>query len=435
MTLIDLGELRDRPEPERIAGPRRPRPAGRPLRSVLVLAAVLVTVAAAAPPPGRVAADVPGSAADAFLADDRLYLAQPAEGVTDGTRDLVAYPLPDRATTTPQRPTPLWRVPVPGAGQFWGIQESHGAVLLSVAGLNGFQGGDTLVFEPDTGRLRWRQPGLARLDAAGRLLLETAGVDGPGTVRSVDLASGRALWSLSVPAEGAHYRGRDGLIEQLVVVTAGGAVEVYDAGTGTLLRRGELPSGGPPGTTYTQLVEDLLLVIDRQSGRLTGYELDGLRRRWEVELPLVAYVYLCGELLCAAGRSGGTRALDAATGQVRWTSATWTGLLPGRGGLLLGLATTGSGGDRVVVVDVTTGRELADLGAWQLVSARSADDRIVGTRPMPGGGVLVAELDVTTGRARGHDVLRDASGDCQVDREMLVCRRQGGGFVVRRLAG
>ncbi|MDO3700452.1 PQQ-binding-like beta-propeller repeat protein [Micromonospora sp. C28SCA-DRY-2] len=435
MTLIDLGELRDPPEPERSRPVRRPlRPAGRPLRSAVVLALVLATAAGATPPPARVAAVVPGSAAaDAFVAGGRLYVAQPAEGVTDGTRDLVAYPLPERATATPQRPAPLWRVPLPGAGQLWGLEVRDGLLLLSAAGLNGFRGGDTMVFDADTGRLRWRQPGLARLDAAGRLLLETGGLDSPGRVRSVDLASGRALWSLPVPPEGVSYQGRDGLIEQLVLVPADGAVEVYDAGTGARLRREELPA--LPASTDRQVVGDLLVAIDRQTGRVAGYELDGLRRRWEVDLPLTAYLHPCGDLLCAAGRTGGIRALDPATGQERWADAGWTGLLPERDGRMLGFTTTSSGTDRVVVVDVATGRQLADLGAWQLVPSRTAEQRVVGTRPAPGGGLLVAELDAATGRARGHDVLRDVAGDCQVDGDLILCRRLRDGFLVRRLPG
>ncbi|MEV4542674.1 PQQ-binding-like beta-propeller repeat protein [Micromonospora echinaurantiaca] len=436
VTLIDLGDLRDAPEPERTAPPRRLRPAGRPLRTVLLLALVLAVAAGATPPPGRVTAVVPGSAsAHAFLAGDRLYVVRPAEGVTDGSRDLLAYPLPERATATPQRPAPLWRVPMPRAGDLWGFHARDGAVLLSVAGFGGSRG-DTIVLDADTGRTRWQQPGLAWLDARGRLLLETSDRDGTGTLRSADLASGRALWSLPVPSQGAQYRGRDGLIEQVVVID-GGRVEIYDAGTGVLVSRNELPMGGPGGQeqpdVYPQVIGDLLVVVRQPAGRVTAYELDGLRRRWEAELPLVEYLYPCGALLCAAGRTGGIRVVDPATGLLRWSDPSRTALLSVRGGAMLAFAPAPSGADRVVVVAAATGRELADLGAWQLVPSRSVDDRVVGTRPVPGGGLLVAELDPATARARRHDVLRDVAGDCQLEGDLILCRRPSDGFLVRRL--
>ncbi|WP_146604044.1 outer membrane protein assembly factor BamB family protein [Micromonospora deserti] len=428
MALIDLGELRD--ESASGAPSRRPRPVGRPLRIVLVLALVLAVSSGAGPAPGRVAAVVPGSsAADAFLAGDRLYVAQPAEGVTGGSRDLLAYRLPDRATAAPQRPAPLWRVPALSSGRIWQVQLAGGAVLLSAASFDGTDAGETIVFDADTGRARWRQPGFARLDAAGRLLVETVGMDGPGTVRSVDPATGRTLWSLPVPPEGAQYRLRDGVIEQLVLITAGGAVAVHDAGTGALLRRADLPTAGQ----HVHVVGDLLLVVRRPAALVTAYELDGLRRRWEASLPpLMVYLHPCGDLLCVAGEPGGIQALDPATGRVQWTGERLTGVLPGRSSPLLALTPAGAGADRIVVLDMATGRELADLGAWQLVPARAVDERAVGVRPVPGG-LLVAELNAATGRARGHDVLRGASGDCQIGGDALVCRRRDGGFGVWRL--
>lgn len=87
------------------------------------------------------------------------------------------------------------------------------------------------------------------------------------------------------------------------------------------------------------------------------------------------------------------------------------------------------------MLDAATGREVADLGTWQLMTWH-ADERLLAVRPAAaGGGVVVAELDVAEGRARVLDVLRGATGDCRSRAETVVCRLQTGELGVWRYPG
>ncbi len=72
------------------------------------------------------------------------------------------------------------------------------------------------------------------------------------------------------------------------------------------------------------------------------------------------------------------------------------------------------------MLDPLTGRQLADLGRWELYQL-STGGRLVGIRRHPDGGVLVGELDIGAGEVRIVDVLPDPTGDCQVITGYLVC--------------
>ncbi|MEU4772000.1 PQQ-binding-like beta-propeller repeat protein [Micromonospora sp. NPDC023644] len=430
MTLIDLGELRDEPGRE-APPPRPPRAVGRPLRVALALAFLVATVAAAAPLPARVAVVVPARlGSEAFLHDDRLYVVEPAEGEPEGTVEVRAYALPERAPADADPPHPLWRTRLVAAGRFWHVQAGPGTVLLAITGDQ--DGGQTVALDAGTGRERWRQPGYPWSDPTGILLLQTGGAEG-GVVRSVDPASGRALWSVPTTGEGATYALRDGLVERIVLAPAKGRVEVRDPRSGALVHAADLGLGELPGYGHTVVAHDLLLAVRSPAGLVTAYELDGLRRRWEARVPMVEHVDECGELLCAPG---GNRivALDPATGARRWDGGRWFGVLSAQGGRLLALA-PGGGGERFGVLDAATGREIADLGTWQLMPWH-ADGRLLVVRPAAaGGGLVVAEMDVGAGRARVLDVLRDASGDCRSRGDTVTCRLRTGEFGVWRYPG
>ncbi|MER7332294.1 MULTISPECIES: PQQ-binding-like beta-propeller repeat protein [unclassified Micromonospora] len=427
MTLIDLGELRDEPDREAPL-PRPPRAVGRPLRVALVLALLVATLAGAAPAPERVSVVVPARpGSEAFLAGDRFYVVEPAEREPEGAVEVRAYALPARAPADGRAPAPLWRARVPAAGRFWQVQSVPGVVLFSVTGEQTF--GETLALDAATGRERWRQPGHPWPDLAGTLLVQTA-----DSVRSVDPASGRALWSVRTPPEGAHFGGvRDGLVKRIVLLTADGRAEVRDLRSGDLLHAADLLPDGQPAFGQTVVTDDLLLLVRHQAGALTAYGLDGLRPRWEVRLPTVDYVSECGGLLCVGGPFVGFRVLDPATGAVRWTGEGWLGVLSGRGGRLLAVAPGPTTGERLGVLDAATGRQVADLGAWQLMPWHD-DDRLLAVRPAAsGGGLVVGELDVVAGRARVVDVLRDASGECRGGAEAVLCRLRTGEIGVWRL--
>ncbi|MFV2111312.1 PQQ-binding-like beta-propeller repeat protein [Micromonospora sp. LOL_025] len=425
MTLIDLGELRDEPGRE-APPPRPPRAVGRPLRVALALAFLVATVAAAAPVPARIAVVVPARlGSEAFLHGDRLYVVEPAEGEPEGTVEVRAYELPERAPADDAPPAPVWRTRVPAAGRFWHVQTGPGTVLFSITGDQ--DDGQTLALDAGTGRERWRQPGYPWWDPTGTLLMQTGGVAG-GAVRSVDPASGRALWSVPTPPEAATYALRNGRVEWIVLAPAKGRVEVRDPRSGALVHAADLGLGEASG--HAVVTHDLLLVVRPPAGAVTAYGLDGLGRRWEARVPMVEHINECGELLCVPG---GNRlvALDPATGALRWIGERWLGALSARGGRLLAIG-PGGGGERLGVLDAATGREVADLGSWQLLP-RYADERLLAVRPaVAGGGLAVAELDVAAGRARVLDVLRDASGDCRGRADTVVCRLRTGEFGVWR---
>ncbi|MFG1778250.1 PQQ-binding-like beta-propeller repeat protein [Micromonospora sp. NPDC049048] len=427
MTLIDLGEIRD--EPGREASPARPpRAVGRPLRVVLALAFLVATVAASAPVPARVAFVVPARlGAEAFLHGDRLYVVEPAEGASDGTVEVRAYALPERAPADDAPPVPAWRSRVVTANRFMQVQTGPGVVLFSIIGNQ--DGVQTVALDAGTGRERWRQPGHPWFDPTGILLLQTGGEEG-GVVRSVDPASGRALWSVPTPGRAATYALRDGRVDRIVLFPAEGRVELRDPRTGVIVHAVDLPSGDVPGLVHTMVAHDLLLVVRPPTGLVTAYGLDGLRRRWETRLPQVEYVNPCGELLCAP-RGNTFSALDPATGALRWSGERWVGVFLARGGRLLALS-SGGVGDRWGVLDAATGREVADLGIWQLMPFY-VDERLLAVRPaVAGGGLVVGELDVAAGRARVLDVLRGASGDCRSHGNAVACRLLTGGFGVWR---
>ncbi|MFG3704892.1 PQQ-binding-like beta-propeller repeat protein [Micromonospora sp. NPDC047670] len=426
MTVIELGELRDGPDREAL--PRPPRAAGRPLLVALVLALLVATLAGAAPTPERRSVVVPARVgSEAFLDGDRFYVVEPAEGEPEGTVEVRAYALPERTPAAGRATVPLWRARVPAGGRFWQVQSVPGVLLFAVTGEQSL--GETVALDPGTGRQRWRQPGHPWSDPAGTLLVQTA-----DSVRSVDPASGRALWSVRTPPEGAHLDVGDGLVERIVLVAADGAVQVRDRRSGDLLHAADLRPDGQPAFGQAVVVHDLLLLVRPWAGTLTAYGLDGLRPRWEVRLLTVDHVSECGRLLCVGGSDVGFRALDPATGAVRWTGKGWLGVLSGRGGRLLALV-SGPAGERFAVLDAATGRQVADLGTWQLMPWHD-DDRLLAVRPAAsGGGLVVGELDVAAGRARVVDVLPDASGQCRGGTDTVLCRLRSGEIGVWRFGG
>ncbi|RLK22792.1 outer membrane protein assembly factor BamB [Micromonospora sp. M71_S20] len=430
MTVIDLGEVRDEPGSEEARRPRPPRAVGRPLRVALALALVVATVAGATPAPQRIAVVVPaGPGSEVFLHGDRLYVVDRAEGETAGTAEVLAYALPERSLAAGRPSAPLWRALVRTSGRISESRAWPGVVLFTIADVQGTQ---SLVLDAATGRERWRQPGYPRWDRAGTLLMQSGGEDG-GTVRLVDPASGRAIWSARTRPMPAMYDVRDGRIDRIVMGPARGQVEVRDARSGELLHAADLRLGELPGPQQTMVAHGLLLVHRPAAGVLTAYELDGLRRRWEISLPMVAHVEECGPMICANRQSSGFSALDPATGAVRWTGDRWAAVLRERAGRLLAIETAPLG-ERYSVLDAATGRVTADLGVWTLLPWYD-DDRLLAVRVAKGGGLVVAELDVAAGLARVLDVLREAILDCRSSADALARRRLPGDLGVWRYPG
>ncbi|MFF5179267.1 PQQ-binding-like beta-propeller repeat protein [Micromonospora sp. NPDC000316] len=419
--VIDLGELRHGPDTDPL--PRPPLAKGRPLRSAVVLLLVLISLAAAGPPTRREAVTLPGRlGADALVAGDLFVLVEPLSGLT-GQRRLTALHLPGGE--------PAWQVPLPAEGRYWGIAQ-QGELLLATGHELGpdRQGTLTVALDRATGAYHWQQPGSPSRLGDGNLLLHSVDDDQGGTLRAVDPCCGTVRWQVPV-VPGGEFSFREGEhgVDRVVLSHANGPVEVLDAVSGAVLVRADLapPGGGP--NTGVQIVEDMLLTFGGSPTMITAYGLDGLEQRWRTPADEALYASDCGVVVCLQNRSGGLRVVDAATGRLLWGNDRWAWVWPYAGRLVATtLSSAGPGAEQIVVLEPQTGRVLAELGRWELAQFPFGGP-MIGVRPHPDGGLLVAELDIGGGTVRLLDVLRDAARECQaVDTGRLLCRRQDASF-------
>ncbi|MFJ6197063.1 PQQ-binding-like beta-propeller repeat protein [Micromonospora sp. NPDC092111] len=421
MTVIDLGELGhdelvDLP-------PRPPRPVGRQLRAALLTVLVLLTVAAAAPAPARLARiPVPDLPEPAHLVVGDLLVLTGPRTLAPTAGQLTAVDLADGRIR--------WRAPLPDNQQLVVLDEVGDDMVVSTD-----PGGEpvTMLLDHADGRVRWRQPGSAVSTGNGGLLLEDVEVDGV-TVRGVDPASGAVRWSVGTGAATPGYRAGARGIEELVLVTAAGRVEVYDVDTGVRRLTFAVPPAHGDSRELAQVAGDVLLV-DEEPGRAAGYDLDTGRRRWVT--PLVPHLgtpfaYSCGDAVCL-GAPSGARVLDPVTGRLRWAADDWAPLFT-VGDWLLGARADGQQRESFALLDPATGRVHADLGGWRLVQGRPGTTVFV-TRPLAGGRQLLAELDVGSGALRVRDVLPERWELCSHHADVLVCWRRGDSLGVWRLPG
>ncbi|HEY0700769.1 MAG TPA: PQQ-binding-like beta-propeller repeat protein, partial [Micromonospora sp.] len=414
------------------------------LRPLLVVGLLLATLVAADPVPVPVPQVRVPARLGALTATDteRLYVIDPgpAPGVTDST--VAAYRLPAGA--------PLWRIRLPMRGQVGSAVVVGGTLVLAGAWVSALPP-EAVGLDVRTGAVSWR--GTVRFVQAtaddNLLLWEEWDRSAPGqagperpdppvTVRSVDARSGRARWSVSLP-EGTRraYRYVGDRVASVVVGTAAGRIEVLDVRTGRVVGTLDLPATGPEPDRagFFDVVDDLLVVHDGARS-VTAYGLDDLRRRWSSSadarwgspLPVP-----CGPVLCRFGHSGGIRALDPATGRVRWSDPRWAVASPVDGYLVAsGPYPLGSGS--LVVLDPADGRVRGELGRWDLAGPLGGHGPLIGVRADPAARrALIAELDPVTVEVRVLGTLPDASSSCEARTGLVVCRRLDGAIGVWRL--
>lgn len=424
MSIIELGEIRD--EPASTPPVRRPRAAGRPLRGAAVLVLSLVVLAGATPFPQRTVSVVPASrTATAYLAGDGVFVVDPP--IPDGDRYLTSYAQPAPAGTAVRR---RWQAPLARTGDYLDVRVERGLVLaMAVNAPNRvFQ---TTAFDAATGRQRWQHPGAPQPTAGGGLLVTDGREDGSGAMGGVEPHTGRVLWSVPIPpaASPTYHLNPEGHVDRFVLVQPTGEVQVYDAGTGHLLRSMDTLPGDRSAYQRVQVVDDLLLLVPPGSTRLVSFGLAELEPRWTAEVTLVSHVLDCGGLLCAVPQTGGVQVLDPATGAVRWSEPGQDNLADVRYGRLL-MAMPGRG---YTVRDAATGRVRTELGAWSLLPVLRPDDPLVGARRSDDGRMVVAELDLVAGRTRIVDVLPGIAGSCQASLPVLLCQRLDGTTALWRL--
>ncbi|MFD6692476.1 outer membrane protein assembly factor BamB family protein [Micromonospora aurantiaca (nom. illeg.)] len=417
VTVIDLGELRDDAPPG--PAPRPPRAVGRPFRLLVVLLVALLTLTAATPPRGPVEWTLPGGLGSAvFVSGDVVYVVRPDRAGAGGGRELLAY-RGDRER---------WRSPLPGTGTVVSVWEQDSRVIVAGRSVDDTDW-QTVTYDAATGADVWRRPGIAF--AVGRvLLMQSATSDTSTSIMEVDPADGRTVWTAPMTGALGFDFEPTGPV-RMVLSPATGQTVVVDARTGARLVARDLDPVRRPGPRRLQLARGLLLEFRDGDGAIEAYDLDTLRPRWTVARKLVGHVESCGALLCAVGPAGGMTALDPATGAVRWSVDRWASVAAARGGrFLVGTPDTDADGG-LAVLDQDDGRLIADLGGWTLVPQHESGGPLLATRPLGGGRRLLAEVGLSgdpptiRGRLTGTD--------CTTGMTLLVCRRPGGDYMVRRL--
>ncbi|QGN50039.1 PQQ-binding-like beta-propeller repeat protein [Micromonospora sp. WMMC415] len=427
MTLIDLGDLRDAERPEPPA--RRPRPPANRLPGFLaVLLLALLTLAAATPPPGRVAVVVPARlGVDRLVAGNLLLVVDPPSRERT-PRSMAAYRLPGGE--------PAWRAPLPVDGRFWGVSARADDLLL----ISGYEvppegrGTVTVALDAATGAYRWQQPGAALGVSGGGLLLEDFSREGRGTLRAVDPCCGTPRWTADVPAGEVGYRFTPDGMDRVLLSDPRGRVEVRDAVTGAVLVAADLWSTAERPYRSTQMVGDLLVTIGGTPPVMTAYGVDRLDRRWRAPVPDASLVLDCGGVICGQTRSGTLWAVDPATGRPLWTRPGWDTMWAAPGRLVVvRVPGTGTGPADLAVLDPVTGRVRAELGRWEFAQQEPGHGRLLAVRPHPAGGPLVAEIDAAAAIVRVLDVLPEASGDCHAIVGGVLCRRPDSSIGLWRL--
>ncbi|MEU7802319.1 PQQ-binding-like beta-propeller repeat protein [Micromonospora arborensis] len=415
MSIIELGEVRDLPTG--VPPVRRPRAAGRPLRSAAVLLLALVVLAGATPFPERTVIVVPApAAATVYLAAEGVFVVD--RPTPDEDRHLTAYAQPSPSGAGLRR---RWQASLPRQGDYLDVRVERGLVLaMGVSAADGvFQ---TTAFDAETGQQRWQHPGAPQPIAGGGLLLSDPREDGSGAISRVEPETGRMLWSVPVPERGDNtYHGAYGRVDQFLFVQPTGEVQMYDASTGVLLRSVDTLPGDRSAFQRVQVVDDLLLLVPPGADRVVGYGLPGLEPRWTAEVPLMSYATRCGDLLCVVPQNGGLQVLDPATGLLRWSDPRDL-LADVRGDRLL----VAGSGEGYAVRDAATGQTRTELGKWILIPLLGRDDPLVGVRQTAGGRVVVAKLDLVAGRAQVIDVLPGLASGCQASLPVLLCQSLNG---------
>ncbi|MEU7754428.1 PQQ-binding-like beta-propeller repeat protein [Micromonospora sp. NPDC049171] len=305
--LIELGDDRGAPLDE----PGPPPPVSRRWRVALLLVACALLGGATGPAylTPQVGPAVPAGAT-VLGAGPLLLVVDP--GTNPPT--LSAYD-----SAAPNGP-PRWRVTVPSAAGWFA--EAAGELLLLVERDQTRGARMTTARSMRTGQLMWGRR--ERVYAAGDApvaVREVRSASEPGrrvegTVHGVDPATGATRWSVPVPST-AVLRALPG---RLLLVQDDGLARLLDARDGTERGRGQLPPADY-GPDNPQVVgEHLVLRHPSGSGpALTGYDLPGLAQRWRLPVePGELTLRPCQGLLCGQDERG-RWAIDAGTGERRWT--------------------------------------------------------------------------------------------------------------------
>ncbi|MEV6846885.1 PQQ-binding-like beta-propeller repeat protein [Actinoplanes sp. NPDC051411] len=341
--------------------PGRSRPRGRSALAVLSLVLLALAGPATPPVPEHLKATLitARNEDNVFVSGGKLYVVDAAP--TGLPRPMRTYRLPDgKLLSQAALQIPEAVSGVRAVGDTTLVETTIGGRPAVVA------------LDPASGSRRWWQFGLVRgASAAGGLVLLTDDRDPAEDFDAVDLRTGLYRWGVLAPVGGQLLTAGPaaGTPRWLVSVDPAGRLDSYDALTGKHLATARPAPFGPMPDALAEPAGSLLLIGTDAAGA-TAYTLPGLATRWH--RPTGSFEFAgawlepdCGAELCAYLTN--LVALDAATGQTRWTSDRWTYAHPAGGYLLAGNANGTPDQMPLTVLDPATGRVRADLGGWRQV--------------------------------------------------------------------
>lgn len=335
----------------------------------------------------------------------------------------------------------LWSYADTGKGEpFFVTSATPGVAVLRV-------GSSTSVLDARTGVLRWTSPGLVQqlTDEVGLVQEERFR---PGTeydpdsgdpgrlygttsdtlhtepalsteLRGVELATGRPLWSVSVP--GSVYTSWTGTPTSAIVVLSADRLTVRSPVTGAVLRERNVPRVGGVSAAEGEIAGDTVLVrygAFGEGGRVTAYALDTLDERWQQVQPNPAGSSVnCYGLPCVKTRDD-LMVLDPRTGASRWRVAGADLMAFGAGSALA----VRNMNRPLRTVDLRTGRPEAELAGWRGYFPVDGRDAYVLSRPdqdrSTSFGLLLPGADAVQPLGR----MPATTVECQPARDVIACR-------------
>jgi hypothetical protein len=427
--VIELGSYRD-PDPD--AGPRPPAARNRVL-PLTVLAVVLLTVTAAAPPaavPLRETARIAAAVTDAYTVSGDDVLVARRRGADAG---LAAY-----SGDTGRR---LWQAPVTPSTSF-GIRRDGPTLFVGERVAGGGQPGvistrvGTAALSMASGAVLWRHVGrVVPVEGATTALVVSdvpsffgGGRRVQGAVLGIDVRTGRQLWSVPVPATAA-LQPLPGARARMLLIHEGGRMQTHDLSDGQVLATAQLPPANYAPDNPAVIGDTVLLRHPQRGGwALSAYDAGSLARRWSRAEPNVAdTVRACGSLICVSARSG-VRGLDPADGSSRWAQSGWRTVEP-RGANLLVYGAAAGTAELIGLATAQTGALRLDLRRWRAVPGPADADVLLTRAADADGGTVIAMVDPAGGAIRILGTLTTGTGDCRAGKGLVVCRSGGGAIV------
>lgn len=420
--IIDLGL--ERGEPDSYDSPQRSTFPGwfpAAILAVLVLATSGASMAPAKPALSEVFSLQVGPADAYALTDDGRLLAQ-----TFGL--LSAYNLADGKTQWEAGQTaPAFR-----------LRLASDLVLMRPWTIGSRDPGTTAISLTD-GSPRWSRSGNVVTLAGSPTLISASPIRSiggvsrrvQGPVEAIDPTTGRTRWTVDVPSS-AVLTGLPGPGDagtRMLLVHDDRTMAVHDLVTGERMADAKVPAADYDPTNPA-VVNGIILL--RHPGRpdmeFSAYDPVTLRNLWSQPASGSYQVEACGQLACLTGPDG-MRAIDPATGDLRWTNPNWRGLQ--QFGSMFVAFGSAENTRPLGLIDPDTGELEVDLTGWRPVSGTVGEDHLLVTRSVePGGRTMVAVAQPGERRPHLLGPLPDGTGDCQAAPERLVCRSMYGQLVV-----